>query len=318
MGFRTTCDKRGISLAAWLRGVALPGLAALLLGWGPAAGAEFDEALELLADMEDAWSRINDYSKLVDKTERLVNGDVTQQTVFVKFRRPGQYYMTVLEGPNKDGELIYPAREGSDLAVAHAGGFKGGFAKFLQKTVIFRRVVPTEFRLDDPTLGEWQHQTATDTDIGSTIAQIAGNIRRGIDFGEGEITVSEDCDDDSRCLFQLDFAFPAGVGKTHAVRAGETLWNIAADYGRPMYVIWYNNPDVRGPRKLKPGMTLFVPRYYSARGSVWVSPETLLPTQIDIFDAEERLYERYVYRDVQLNLGLTDLDFDPKNPDYRF
>ena len=318
MGFRTTCDKPEISLAGRLRGVALLGLVPLLLACGPAAAAEFDQALELLSDMEDAWSEIDDYSKLVDKTERLVNGDVTQQTVFVKFRRPGDYYMTVLEGPNKDGELIYPAREGSDLAVAHAGGFKGGFAKFLQKTVIFRRVVPTEFRLDDPTLGEWQHQTATDTDIGSTIAQIAGNIRRGIDFGEGEITVSEDCDADAVCLLKLDFSFPADIGKTHQIAAGETLWSIAADYGRPMYVIWYNNPNVRGPRKLKPGTTLFVPRYYSARGTLWVSPETLMPKRIEIFDAEDRLYERYIYREVQLNIGLTDLDFDPENPDYRF
>ena len=73
-----------------------------------------------------------------------------------------------------------------------------------------------------------------------------------------------------------------------------------------------------GPRKIKAGQTLFIPRYYSARGTVWVSPETLLPTRIEIFDANDELYERYVYRDVRLNIGLTDLDFDPENPDYRF
>ena len=294
------------------------GFAHLLLTPVYANSTQFDEVLGLLADMEQAWSQIEDYSKLVDKTERLVNGDVTEQTVFIKFRRPGQYYMTVLEGPNKDGELIYPAREGSDLALAHAGGFKGGFARFLQKTVILARVVPTEFRLDDPTLGEWQHQTATDTSIGATIAQIAGNVRRAIENGEGEIAVSDECDDSGNCLLKLDFSLPAEVGETHEVVKGETLWSIAADYGRPMYVIWYNNPTVRGPRKLKPGQTVFVPRYYSARGTVWVSPESLLPQRIEIFDAEGRLYERYTYRDLQLNIGLTDLDFDPENPDYRF
>ena len=145
-----------------------------------ADGAAFDDALALLADMEQAWSQVDDYTKLVEKTERLVNGDVTQQTVFVKFRRPNQYYMIVLAGPNKDGELIYPAREGSDLAVAHAGGFRGGLARFLQKTVILRKVVPTEFRLDDPSLGEWQHQTANDASIGATIDRIADNVRRAM------------------------------------------------------------------------------------------------------------------------------------------
>ncbi len=268
--------------------------------------------------MEQAWLEIDDYSKLVDKTERLINGDITQQTVFIKFRRPGDHYMTVLEGPNKGGELIYPAREGSDLAVAHAGGFKGGLARFLQATVILRKVVPTEFRLDDPSLGEWQHQTAADTSIGATIDRIAGNVRRAIEFGEGEIGVTDDCDDAGNCLLNLAFLLPADAGEEHVVQDGETLWTIAAAYGRPMYVVWYNNPDVKGPRKVKPGTTLFIPRYYAARGTVWVSPDSLLPERIEIFDADDRLYERYVYRDVRLNIGLTDLDFDPENPDYRF
>ncbi len=309
MRFRTTCATTLLSLALLWQGLAAP---------AHAAGAAFEEALALLAGMEEAWSAVDDYTKLVDKSERLVNGDVTEQTVFVKFRQPEQYYMTVLEGPNNGGELIYPAREGSELAVAHAGGFKGGLARFLQATVILRKVVPTEFRLDDPMLGEWQHQTATDASIGATIDRIASNVRRAVDNGEGEIRVVEDCDADDACLLRLDFSFPTGVGDTHEVVAGESLWSIAESYGRPMYVVWYANPDVRGPRKLKTGQRLFIPRYYSARGSVWVAPDSLLPARIEIFDAQDQLYERYVYRDVRLNVGLTDLDFDPENPDYRF
>ncbi len=318
MRSRTTCANRGKRVSA---GATV--LAAALFALHVAAPVRANDepaydVLGLLAEMEQAWLEIDDYSKLVDKTERLVNGDVTQQTVYIKFRQPNQYYMTVLDGPNKGGELIYPALEGSELAVAHAGGFRGGLARFLQATVILRKVVPTEFRLDDPTLGEWQHQTATDTSMGATIARIAGNVRRAIDFDEGDISVEKDCDTNGNCLFKLDFSLPADIGEEHVVREGETLWTIAAAYGRPMYVLWYNNPDVRGPRKAKPGQTLFIPRYYAARGTVWVSPGSLMPERIEIFDANDELYERYVYRDVQLNIGLTDLDFDPENPDYRF
>lgn len=318
MRSRTTCATPASRLAARPVSLLLVLLSLLVEGAAYARNSQGDAVLDLLSDMEQAWSEINDYSKLVDKTERLVNGDVTQQTVFIKFRQPNEYYMTVLDGPNKGGELIYPAREGSDLAVAHAGGFKGGLARFLQATVILRKVVPTEFRLDDPTLGEWQHQTATDTSMGATIERIAGNVRRAIEFDEGDIGVAEDCDNEGNCLFRLDFSLPAGVGEEHVVAEGETLWSIAAAYGRPMYVLWYNNPDVRKPRKVRPGRTLFIPRYYSARGTVWVSPGTLLPEKIEIFDENDELYERYVYRDVRLNIGLTDLDFDPENPDYRF
>jgi hypothetical protein len=318
MGFRTTCATPSFGLSA-----SQPSLAVLVLWLCLAAPAHadsetFDDALALLDSMERAWSQVDDYTKLVDKTERLVNGDVTQQTVLVKFRRPGQIYIAVLEGANEGGELIYPAREGSELAVAHAGGFKGGLARFLQKTVILRKVVPTEFRLDDPSLGEWQHQTAANASIGATIDLIAGNIRLAAEHGEGEIRLSEDCDDADNCLLKIDFSFPTDVGRSHEVQDGENLWTIAESYGRPMYVVWYNNPGVRGPRKLKTDETLFIPRYYAARGTVWVSPETLLPVHIEIFDANGELYERYRYRDVRLNIGLTDVDFDPENPDYRF
>lgn len=319
MRFRTTGAPPSTRLRARLLSlVVLPLWQSLMAAPAHADSKAFDEPLTLLANMEQAWSAVDDYTKRVEKTERLVNGDVTQQTVFVKFRRPNHYYMIVLAGPNKNGELIYPAREGSELALAHAGGFRGGLARFLQKTVILSKVVPTEFRLDDPSLGEWQHQTATDASIGATIDRIAGNIRRAIEFGEGEIALANDCDAGDTCLLRLDFSFPTGVGETHEVEAGETLWSIAQAYGRSMYTLWYANPDIRGPRKLKSGQSLFIPRYYSARGTVWVSPQSLLPTRIEIFDANDELYERYIYAEVRLNVGLTDADFDPENPDYRF
>ena len=154
MRSRTTCAIAENRLSTW--GAVLVVTLMALSDSGPAiaSGEQPDDVLGLLSGMEQAWLEVDDYSKLVDKTERLINGDVTQQTVFIKFRQPGDHYMTVLDGPNKGGELIYPAREGSDLAVAHAGGFKGGLARFLQATVILKKVVPTEFRLDDPSLGE--------------------------------------------------------------------------------------------------------------------------------------------------------------------
>lgn len=290
----------------------------LCLLHGAASASDTDEVLRLLTDMETTWSEVDDYTKQVEKTERLVDGDVTEQIIFIKYRQPGDFYMKVLDGPNKGGELIYPAREGSDLAVAHAGGFKGGLARFLVKTVILRSIVPTEFALDDPEIGEWQHQTVPDTSIGATIEQIAGNVRLAVENGEGRIGLVRDCTDELHCLLRVDFEFPADAGREHEVMDGETLWTIASSYGRPMYVVWYNNRDVRGPRELRPGQTLFIPTYYAARGSVWISPDSLVPTRIEIFDANDELYERYVYADVRTNVGLTDQDFDATNPDYRF
>jgi outer membrane lipoprotein-sorting protein len=46
--------------------------------------------------------------------------------------------------------------------------------------------------------------------------------------------------------------------------------------------------------------------------------ESKLPLRIEIYDAGDRLMEQYGYEDLRLNVGLSDRDFDPANPDYRF
>lgn len=316
MQFRTRFDSRIKRRAGTTLRLAACAVASLLAG--PAAGSDMEDVLSLLANMEDAWAEIVDYTMRVEKTERLVDGDVTNQTVFIKYRQPGDFYMTVLDGPNEGGELIYPSRDGSNMAAAHAGGIKGGFARFLTKTVVFRGVVATEFRLDDPLIGKRQHHVATETSLGATIERIARNARTAIRNGEGAISIEQECMDEARCTIRLDFEFPTSTGQVHQVLEGETLWSISSSYDKPMYVIWYNNPDVKGPEKVKPGHALFIPEYYAARATVWVSPDQLLPTKIEILDASGELYERYVYSDVQINIGLTDLDFDTANPDYRF
>jgi hypothetical protein len=62
-----------------------------------------------------------------------------------------------------------------------------------------------------------------------------------------------------------------------------------------------------------------------ARVEVLYDPETRLPLQIQNFDwprpgqdGELLLAERYAYEDLDLEAGLTALDFDPANPEYAF
>ena len=179
-------------------------------------------------------------------------------------------------------------------------------------------MVPTEFELDAPEIGKWQHHAAPETSFQATIERIASNLRTAIDRNEGAIALQRDCQDGARCRLRLEFELPPAAGQWHEVQDGESLWTIASDYGQPMYVVWYANPEVRKPRKVRPGQALFIPSYYAARGSVWVSEETLLPTRIEIFDAQGRLYERYDYSEVRIDVGLGDADFDTGNPEYRF
>ena len=58
--------------------------------------------------------------------------------------------------------------------------------------------------------------------------------------------------------------------------------------------------------------------YYGRRIIINLDVENRLPIRIEIYDGENQLVEKYGYEDLKLNPGLTDLDFDPKNPEYNF
>lgn len=58
--------------------------------------------------------------------------------------------------------------------------------------------------------------------------------------------------------------------------------------------------------------------YYCYRCIVDLDAETKMPIKTRIFDWDDRLVECYGYENLSLNPGLSDKDFDPKNPEYHF
>ncbi len=58
--------------------------------------------------------------------------------------------------------------------------------------------------------------------------------------------------------------------------------------------------------------------YYCMTALIDVDREHRLPIYAEIFDWHSQLIERYGYLDLRLNPGLSDEDFDPKNPAYEF
>lgn len=58
--------------------------------------------------------------------------------------------------------------------------------------------------------------------------------------------------------------------------------------------------------------------FYCYRCVVWFDRENHLPIRMEMYDWDERLVEEYEYRDLAINTGLTDRDFDRDNPSYNF
>jgi outer membrane lipoprotein-sorting protein len=69
--------------------------------------------------------------------------------------------------------------------------------------------------------------------------------------------------------------------------------------------------EVRLPRDPRQG-------YYCYRAVVTIDDETRLPVAIAVYDWDDRLVERYEYRDLAIDPPLTAADFDPGNPAYGF
>lgn len=59
-------------------------------------------------------------------------------------------------------------------------------------------------------------------------------------------------------------------------------------------------------------------KYYCYRAIVTIDEGWKLPVAVKVYDWDDRLVEHYRYSDIQINPGLSDLDFDPKNPAYDF
>jgi outer membrane lipoprotein-sorting protein len=58
--------------------------------------------------------------------------------------------------------------------------------------------------------------------------------------------------------------------------------------------------------------------YYGYRVVINLDEEKKVPIKIQIYDSGDQLVESYGYENLNLNAGLTDDDFDPKNPECRF
>ncbi len=58
--------------------------------------------------------------------------------------------------------------------------------------------------------------------------------------------------------------------------------------------------------------------YYCSKAVINFDIETKVPLKVMIYDWDDNLIENYGYEDLRLDAGLTDADFDPDNPEYRF
>ena len=58
--------------------------------------------------------------------------------------------------------------------------------------------------------------------------------------------------------------------------------------------------------------------YYAPRAQICIEHTTGLPNRVRIWDDQNQLLEEYSYKNLRINVGLDDQDFDPNNTAYNF
>jgi outer membrane lipoprotein-sorting protein len=77
-----------------------------------------------------------------------------------------------------------------------------------------------------------------------------------------------------------------------------------------------------GPAKAERRLELITPKtatgYLAHRAIVTIDLATRLPVAVELFGTNDELLASYTYKELIVNPGLTDRDFDPTNPQYTF
>ena len=237
--------------------LALLALFSVLFAQSNARAQDRPDLEKWFQETEEALAKVDNYSAVFHRIERVDGKLVPELTTFLKFKRPFKVYMRWIN-PNKGQESLYVQGANNNKVRAHGTGLAGFITVNLDPTGALAM--------------ENSRHPITDLGLEFLVKKIGSNIQQGL--RAGELT-----------------------SKDHGV---QTI------YGR-------KTQELEGilPKDSSKG-------YYCYRCIVNLDVETKMPIKTQIFDWEDQLVECYGYENLSLNPGLSDKDFDPKNPEYHF
>ena len=271
----------------------------------PAAAHRYDaEAHAALEAMERAASGVNDYTMRLVKRELRGTELSPEETIVIKWQRPQRIYLHAIAGPHEGQEVIYAPGWNKNKIRVHKGSFP-------------------DFNLSLDPYGTLamasSHHPVPEVSLVRLVGLVLDNVRRARARNVGSLVYAGRETLYGRAVVKLEATTPA-TGKTPTIEKGQTLWDVAKATGQSMYVILHAN-RARGWRRADHpdgGDAVIVPDFYAGRLVLWIDEALNLPIQVDLYDHEEQLYEHYEHHDLEVDVGLTDADFDPKNPEYKF
>jgi outer membrane lipoprotein-sorting protein len=227
-----------------------------LVGTVNSAQAEPFDFDGLLKRSLEAYGGVNDFICRFNKKELVRASIHEERNILFKYRKPGSFYMKLLEGKNKDMELLFVEGKYDNELQVHTGGFLG----FLRLGINPRGYLA---------MRDNRHPMM-DAGIGHFLDLIMENYRKSKNDPESRISFEGETLFDGRMCLHIKAVFPNGKG------------------------------------------------YYGHTIHVYFDRLTTLPVKLTVLGWNNEFLEEYSFEGLKLNTGLTDRDFDIKNPEYRF
>lgn len=277
----------------------------LLLAVAGTPAARYDaDAFAALEAMEKATAGLHDYTMRLVKRELRDTVLSPEESIVIKWQSPQRIYLHEIAGLREGQEVLYAPGWNKDRIKVHPGSFPD---------------VTLNLNPYGSMAMAHSHHPVPEVSLVHLTDLVLDNVRRARAKNVGTLTTVGRETLFGRPVLKIEATAPANA-KTPTIEKGETLWDIAKASGQSMYVILHANRDRRWREADHPqkGDAVIVPDYYAGRLVLWIDDELQLPLQIDLYDHEGHLYEHYEHHDLKVNVGLTDADFNPKNPAYRF
>jgi len=267
----------------------------------PPARGVAERALETMSAAADA---LRDYTMVLVRQERHGAGLEPERVYQLKWARPHSVYLRKLNPPQLGQEALYVEGRNRNRVRVHKGSFPDITVNLDPRGALAM---------------SGNHHPISEVGMVHIVRLISDNVLRARRRGEGTIVAMGSEVVAGRPSVRVRLESPS-KSRTVVLGQGETLWELARRTGQNMSVILNANRD-RGWRSAddpRPRDRVIVPEYYASRMDLWLDAENGLPVRIMLYDGSGQLYERYEHREVEVNVGLTDRDFDPANPDYDF
>ena len=232
-------------------------IVAPIIALAASAGPERIVPLGWVIEAEAHLARIDNYTAVFHKQERVKEELKEEEVAFFKFKKPFKIYMKWIREPGKGREILYADGWNRNQLKVHESWMKTGFTVDLDAKGFLAM--------------KGSRHPITDSGLENFLRIMRRDLGNAMQSRE----------------------------LTYRALGEETV------YGSRSQRVEYFFPKEKA-------------KYYCYCAIINFDTKTKMPIRVRIYDWDESLVEDYGYENLKLDAGLTDADFDPKNPEYGF